>query len=80
MAHATAFLSSLVMFLVAYSTDRDKLNFAIIFSTLEIFSSVRRNLALLNIGVGLYFEIKVVFGRFASIFNIKNKSMIEIDP
>ena len=76
MAHATAFLSSLVMFIVAYNTDKDKLNFAIIFSTLEIFSSVRRNLALLNIGVGLYFEMKVVFGRFASIFNIENKSMI----
>ena len=30
-------------------------------------------------GTGLYYELKVVFGRFASVFNIENKSMIEID-
>ena len=80
MAHSTAFLSSLVMFILADTIGPKGLTFALIFSTLEIFSSVRRSLTWLNIGVGLYFEIKVVFGRFASIFNIPNKSMIEIDP
>ena len=31
-------------------------------------------------GLGFYYEVKVVFERFASIFNIENVSMIEIDP
>lgn len=31
-------------------------------------------------GLGLYYEAKVVFERFASIFNIENISMIQIDP
>ena len=42
-------------------------------------ATLKRNLLLVNMGTGLYYELKVVFGRFASVFNIENKSMIEID-
>ena len=55
MAHGTSFLTSLIIFIFADIMDSNKLNYALIFSTLEIFSSVRRNLTWLNIGVGLYF-------------------------
>ena len=44
-----------------------------------MFSSIKFNLTYVNIGLGLYYELKVVFSRFASIFNIKNTFMIEID-
>jgi len=37
------------------------------------------NVMVLSLGLGLYYEIKVVYGRFASIFNMENTSMIEID-
>lgn len=34
---------------------------------------------MLIMGVGFYYEVSVVFGRFANIFSIKNVSMVEID-
>ena len=77
-ANATAFLSCLVIFVLAEEVNHD-LTFSKIFSALEMFASIKFSLTIANIGVGLYFEIKVVFGRFASIFNIENKSMIQID-
>ena len=55
MAHGTSFLTSLIIFVLADVMNPNTLNYALIFSTLEIFSSVRRNLTWLNIGVGLYF-------------------------
>ncbi len=30
-------------------------------------------------GLGVYFDMRVVFERFSSVFNIKNKKMIKID-
>lgn len=30
--------------------------------------------------MGFYYELVVVFERFASIFSIKNTSMVQIDP
>lgn len=35
---------------------------------------------MLILGLGFYYEVSVVFGRFASIFSINNTSMVEIDP
>ena len=63
--------------LTAYLND--SLTVPVIFSILEIMATLKRNLLLVNMGTGLYYELKVVFGRFASVFNIQNKSMIEID-
>lgn len=42
-------------------------------------ASLKLNVLVLSLGIGLYYEIKVVYGRFASIFNIENTTMIEID-
>ena len=44
-----------------------------------MFASIQKGLTDSNIAIGLYFEIKVIFDRFANIFNIENKSMIQID-
>ena len=66
------------MFLMAAELN-GTLTVPIIFSILEIMATLKRNLLLVNMGTGLYYELKVVFGRFASVFNIENKSMIEID-
>ena len=66
------------MFILTYNFT-GRLTFAIIFATLEMFASVKRSLTFMNIGVGLYFELKVIFSRFAIVFNIKNTSMVEID-
>lgn len=75
MAHASSILGSLLLFIFTYYFT-GRLTFAIIFSTLEMFASVKRSLTFMNIGVGLYFELKVIFGRFAIVFNIEEKAMI----
>ena len=77
-ANSTAFLSCLVIFIMVEEINHD-LTFLKIFSALEMFASIKKGLSEFNIGVSLYYEIKVVFDRFASIFNIKNKSMIQVD-
>jgi hypothetical protein len=41
--------------------------------------TLKRKVTCLVIGVGLYFELQVVFCRFANIFNIENTTMIKID-
>ena len=55
------------------------LTFVQIFSALEMFASIKKGLADINVAVSLYYEIKVVFSRFANIFNIENKSMISLN-
>ena len=75
LGNATAFLSCIIMFILVEEVYHD-LNFVKIFSTLEMFASLKFLLMVTNMAVGLYFELKVVFGRFANIFNIENKSMI----
>lgn len=37
------------------------------------------NVLMFTEGTGYYYEIKVIFERFASIFNIQKKSMIKVD-
>ena len=44
-----------------------------------MFASIKKGLADINIGASLYYEIKVIFSRFANIFNIENKSMIRVN-
>lgn len=34
----------------------------------------------MGVSIGLYFELKVIFGRFCTILNIEDKRMIQIDP
>jgi hypothetical protein len=65
------------MFVVASKTTG--LNLAKIFSVLEITTTLKMTILLVVLGVGLYYEIKVVFSRFASIFNLEEKAMLRID-
>jgi len=69
------FIGALIMFLVAYSANTG-LTLAKIFSILEIVTSLKFSVLMVALGFGIYYEVKVSFGRFASIFNIKNNNMI----
>jgi ATP-binding cassette subfamily C (CFTR/MRP) protein 4 len=53
---------------------------AVIASTLEVIFSFKFSIIMLGLGLGFYYEVKVVFARFASIFSIKPTAMIRIDP
>jgi hypothetical protein len=66
------------MFLAAhYFTDN--LTIPIIFSSLEIFVSIKASVYTLSVGLGFYYEIQVVFARFASVFNMPRIAMLKID-
>lgn len=52
----------------------------LMFSALEIMVSLRLSTLLLIMGVSFYYEVKVVFERFASVFNIEPRQMIRIHP
>jgi len=57
------------MFLIVHYTETD-LTLAKIFSTLDVIVSFKIAIYMLVTGLGFYYEVKVVFKRFASIFNI----------
>ena len=78
LAHSIGFIGSFVMLVLASEVNHH-LSFTLIFSTLELVTYLRSNMIILTLGVGLYYEIQVVCGRFASIFNVNFKSMIPID-
>ena len=63
------------MFVVAHYVQTD-LTLSKIFSTLDIIINFRLSIIMLVFGLGFYYEVKVVFERFASIFNIENVCMI----
>jgi len=67
--------SSFVMFVAAHYAQTD-LTLSKIFSTLDIIINFKLSIFLLASALGFYFEVKVVFERFASIFNVENISMI----
>lgn len=71
--------SGYIMYFTSHYANID-LDLAKIFSCLEVIFSFRYSIFMLIIGVGFYYEVKVVFCRFATIFSIKNLSMVEIDP
>ena len=77
--NSIGFCSSLVMFVAAHYAQTD-LTFPKIFSTLEIITNFKQSISTFSRGISFYYEVRVVFERFASIFNIENASMIEIDP
>lgn len=66
------------MFVIAYNVGQ-KLTLASIYSVLEIMSSLKMASKYMILGFGTYYELKIVCGRFASILNIQNKSMIKIN-
>ena len=57
-----------------------ELNFAQIFSALEIMAALKYYMLCLVVGIGLTYELKSVFARFASIMNLQNILMVEVDP
>lgn len=73
------FMAALLMFVAAHYANT-QLDLAKIFSTLEIIMNFKLSIFMFILGLGFYYEVKVVFGRFANIFNIENTSMIKIDP
>jgi glycerol-3-phosphate acyltransferase PlsY len=72
-----SFFASLVMIVIAYYVAG--IDFTKIFSVLEIMSSLKANVLMFTLGMGLYYELKVIFGRFASVFNLENVSMVHVD-
>lgn len=71
--------SGFLMYIVAHYAGTH-LSIPKIFSTLEVIFAFKYSIFMLGVGLGFYYEVKVVFERFASIFSIKRTSMIEIDP
>ncbi len=65
------------MYVAAHYSGAE-LNMAKIFSTLEVIFSFKFSLMMLSLGLGFYHEVKVVFGRFANILNIKNVVMLKL--
>lgn len=76
--NSLGFIGSFVMFIVAYYASTG-LTLAKIFSTLEVATALKQTIIMMALGLGVYYEIKVVFGRFANIFNIENTCMLQID-
>ena len=73
--NSMGFVSSLVMFIIAFYAGTD-LTLAKVFSTLEIAGTLKGSILMLTMGLGVYYETMVVFGRFANIFNIQNTRMV----
>jgi hypothetical protein len=68
-------IGALIMFIVAYYAETG-LTLAKIFSILEIVTTLKMSVLMVALGFGIYYELKVSFSRFASMFNIKQTNMI----
>jgi hypothetical protein len=75
MGVSVCIISCLIMYVVAHYIGTG-LNMAKIFSSIEVIFSFKFSIYMLSMGLGFYYEVKVVLGRFASIFNIKRTAMI----
>lgn len=69
------YLSTFAIYVIASEVNHS-LTLAAIFSLLEMMSTIRYSIMFGTDGVAVYFELLVVYERFASFFNLKNKSMI----
>ena len=63
-----AFASALVIFVTEYNSTG--LNTPLIFSVMEMAALLNMAAISMVLGIGLYFETKVVFNRFATIISI----------
>jgi hypothetical protein len=68
---------SLVMFVIASAASG--LRTPTIFSVMEIRTTIKTSVMHMVMGIGLYYETKVTLSRFALIFNIEERSMINVD-
>jgi len=64
------YFAVVAMFITAHYFSSRELTIPLIFSTLEIIISLRMFVRNVVFGFNFYYEIKEVFSRFASIFNI----------
>lgn len=78
MGNAITIVSSLAIFLLL-SRNNEELTYAKLFSTLEMLSCLKYYVFSATIAIGSYYEVRVIFERYANIFNLKNKSMIKVD-
>lgn len=81
-ANSSAYWATLVFFLVMYFTDVEKTNelqTSNILSTLQLVASFRLSIFFFGLMLGFYFQLIVIFERFCTIFNIKEKRMIKVD-
>jgi hypothetical protein len=78
MGYSVGYLGTFIMYVVASEVNHN-LTLAVIFTMLEMMSTIRESVMSWIEGVGFYYELQVVYGRFAGVFNLKNTSMKEID-
>jgi len=67
--------SGLVIYVVAHYTGTG-LSMPKIFSTIEVIFAFKFSIFMMSLALGFYYEVNIVFERFASIFNIKKTGMI----
>jgi hypothetical protein len=67
--------SGLVTYVVAHYAG-NQLSMAKIFSSLEVIFAFKFSIFMMGMGLSFFYEVKVVFERFASIFKIKRTAMI----
>jgi len=68
-ANSIGYLAAFVMFVVSYYAQTG-LTIVKMFSIIEVTANFRFAIFVLLASLGFFFEVKVVFGRFANIFNI----------
>lgn len=56
-----------------------ELSFVNIFTIIQLMAVFKYDIYLAGLGFGVYFELKVIFERFCTIFNIEDKRMLRID-
>lgn len=71
--------SGLIMYVASHYSNTG-LSTAKIFSCLEVVFSFKYSIFMLTLALGFYYEVVVVFTRFASVFNINNTAMVELHP
>lgn len=77
----TSQAAGLTCFIFVHLTGYGKeLTISKIFSTMELMITTRLLIYFFGFALGFYFQLKVIFGRFAQIYNIKDNKMIPIDP
>lgn len=47
---------------------------------MQLMGTLKFVMFFMGIAFGFYFELKIIFERICTIFNIEDKKMIEIDP
>lgn len=79
MSNFIGIASGVITYVVAHYVGTE-LSMAKIFSSLEVIFAFKFSIFMLGLGLGFYYEVKVVLDRFASIFKIERTAMVQVDP